>query len=162
MNSILAYMLHKCGIKYIDIFNGKDEILRPDRIAGLEGAVSLGTNVCGRGTDIIQRSSKHLYVIVSNFSSDTRVMHQAYRRTAHQGNKGTFRVICVSDQYPAQPESYDDTEMESVINDFEIKNDEQRSFIDHFKQNRSWIFSGDIGSQHLCRQDIAKHERSKN
>ena len=44
--------LSKSGIRDINIFDGKDEKMKPDIITGLKSAVSLGTNFCGRGADI--------------------------------------------------------------------------------------------------------------
>lgn len=94
----VLYMLIQKGIKNINIFDGKDERIKPDIIAGLKGAVSLGTYVCGRGTDI-RRPFKPLHVIVTYFSSNACVMQQAFGRTACQGEEGSVRIICLKEQY---------------------------------------------------------------
>ena len=82
------------GIKFINVFNGKNDKLKPDNIAGIKGSISLGTNVCGRGTDI-KNPQNPLHDIVTYFSSNSRVMYQAFGRTARQGNEGSARIICL-------------------------------------------------------------------
>lgn len=120
------------GIKNINIFNGKDEKVRPDKIAGLKGAVSLGINVWGRGTDI-KNPSKPLQVIVTYFTSNTRVMYQAFGRTARQGNDGTVRIICLKSRYLSPTEILNDYSMHQVLKDFDLKNRLQMQFIQYFK-----------------------------
>ena len=120
------------GIKNINIFNGKDEKVRPDKIAGLKGTVSLGTNVCGRGTDI-KNPSKPSHVIVTYFTSNTRVMYQAFGRTARQGNDGTVRIICLKSRYLSPTEILNDYSMHQVLKDFDLKNRLQIQFIQYFK-----------------------------
>ena len=69
----------------INIFDGKDEFIKPDLIAGNKGAISLGSNFCGRGTDIKCSSEYPLHVIITFYSSNERVMQQAFGRTARKG-----------------------------------------------------------------------------
>lgn len=85
----------------IGIYNGMNDKIKPDVKAGQEGAISLGTNVCGRGTHI-DVGKKPLHVIVSFYSSNKRSMNQAFGRTARQKNFGTVRTICLSTQYFAE------------------------------------------------------------
>lgn len=94
----VAELIIKNGIPFINIFNGKNDIIKPDKIAGINGAVSHGTNFCGRGTNIIA-NRKLLHVIISYFSLNQRVMNQEHRRTARQRRPGTSRIICLKDQF---------------------------------------------------------------
>ncbi|KAK8892270.1 hypothetical protein M9Y10_029495 [Tritrichomonas musculus] len=144
--SALFNLLSSKGIKNINIFDGKDEKIKPDRIAGIKGAVSLGTNVCGRGTDI-KNPAKPLHVIVTYFSSNTRVMNQAFGRTARQGQKGSVRIICLQDQYISPIGIFNKLEMDNVLSDFQLKNRFQIDFINRFKSKRNWIFQGGIKHQ---------------
>lgn len=75
-------------------------------MAGQKGAISLGTNVWGRGTHI-DIGEKPLHVIVTYYSSNTRVMNQAFGRTARQEKFGTIRVICLSTEYFKESKAYD-------------------------------------------------------
>lgn len=75
-------MLIQKGIKNVLIFDGKDDNVRVDFIAGQEGAISLGTNFCGRGTDI-RSSIKPLHVILTYFTSNKRVMKKALIKIHH-------------------------------------------------------------------------------
>ncbi|KAK8864795.1 hypothetical protein M9Y10_010320 [Tritrichomonas musculus] len=133
------------GIQHINIFDGKNEIVGPEKIAGIKDAVSLGTNVCGRGTDII--ASKYpLHIIVTYYSSNVRVMKQAFGRTARHGRKGTFRVICHKDQFLLKDESSKE-KMTNVINFFNIKNKMQNEFVNHYQKMNPWIFIGKLKKQ---------------
>ena len=85
-------MLKKQGIKNINVFNGKDQSIKPDFIAGRRCAISLGTNVCGRGTDI-KNPAKPLHIIISYITSNVRVMQQAYDRTGRKGTQGSVHII---------------------------------------------------------------------
>lgn len=57
-------MLIENGVKNINVFDGKDEKIKPNKIAGYNGTVSLGSNICSRGTDI-QSTGNPLHVILS-------------------------------------------------------------------------------------------------
>ena len=104
-----------------------------NKIVGLKGAVSLGTNVCGRGTDI-QVSELPLHVIVSFFSSSVRVMNQAFSRTARQGQRGTCRCICLKEQVNKKIGDLNLEKTKKAVNDFEIKIDEQKSLSNIIKK----------------------------
>ena len=60
--SIVEKMLRLKNITDINIFDGKSEIHKPEKVAGKKDSITLGTNVCGRGTNI--RSNNLLHVIV--------------------------------------------------------------------------------------------------
>ena len=135
----VEYMLIRKGIKYINVFNGKNEIVKLDEIAGSKGAYSLGTKVCGRGTNI-KAKGQPLHVIVSYYWSNTCVMNQAFSSTAHQRQKGSYRVICLESQFFQPVDVLKDAGL--LLNEFSIKNRRQQEFVDHFEKNRPWIFSG--------------------
>ena len=152
--------LHLKGIKNINIFDGKNEKIKPDRISGLKGAVSLGTNVCGRGTDI-KEPFKPLHVIVTYYTSNTRVIQQAFGRTARQGNEGTVRIICLMSQYNSPQEILNENSTEDVLGDFLLKNNMQVKFIEDIRLKRRWIFDSDMRSQKISREHIKKMRETR-
>lgn len=154
------FKLRLKGINNINVFDGKNEKIKPDKISGLFGAVSLGTNVCGRGTDI-KEPSNPLHVIVTYYTSNSRVINQAFGRTARQGNEGTVRVICLFDQYNSPQYTLKEESTEEVLKDFSLKNELQIKFIDKYKEKRQWIFDSNIKSQKLSRENIKKMRDAK-
>ena len=135
----ISCCLAEKGIKNINIFDGKNEEIKPDTIAGLKGAVSLGTNFCGRGADI-KDMSKPLHVVVTYHTANTRVMNQAFGRTARQGNRGTVRVICLINDFLFPTLSFSTDTAKNILEDFKIKNKMQIEFIEAFGQKRKWLF----------------------
>ncbi|KAK8889049.1 hypothetical protein M9Y10_033792 [Tritrichomonas musculus] len=158
--SYVYQALFSKGIKNINIFDGKDEKIKPDKIAGLKGAVSLGTNVCGRGTDI-KEPSKPLHVVVTYYTSNTRVMYQAFGRTARQGKDGTVRVICLMSQFLSPQQTFTENSMQNVLSDFTIKNDLQIKFIEEFRKKRRWIFDSNIRAQKISKEYIQKMRNAR-
>ena len=140
----IEYQLNLQGIKNINIFNGINEMIKADYIAGIKGSITLGTNVCGRGTNIIAKGPP-LHVIVSYYSSNVRVMEQAFGRTARQGRKGTYRIICIKTQYFKPVNVLKNAD--ALLTEFSIKSHHQQKFVQHFEVNRPWIFSGFPGKQ---------------
>lgn len=61
-------------IKCINIFDGKNEVIKPDKIEEIKGAVSLGNYSCGRETDI-KNKGLSLHVIVSNYFLNISAMN---------------------------------------------------------------------------------------
>ena len=155
----VAKLLYIQGIHCINIFNGKNEIIRPDKIAGVQGAITLGTNVCARGTNITPKK-KPLHVIITFYSSNKRSMDQARGRTARQGSQGTSRVICLKEQFLNQQIMNDDT-MQTIIDEFSIKNEQQLKFIKTFKELKPWIFSSEISKQSLRQEDVTKMRKTR-
>ncbi|KAK8887859.1 hypothetical protein M9Y10_038918 [Tritrichomonas musculus] len=158
----VKYRLYCHKIHKITIFDGKDEQISPDDTAGQANAISLGTNFCGRGANIIQKSDKPLHVIVAYYSK-SRVMNQAFGRTARQGKKGSCRVICLASQYydSINDNNNENCSYKAIAKDFDIKNDEQNKFIKRFKLQRPWIFSGDIKKQTLDDNDLRYLRRTQ-
>ena len=137
----VGYLLGEKGQFEFDVFNGKDsKKITPENFSGQNSRITLGTNVCGRGIDI-KLFSYPLHVIVAYHSTNVRLMSQAYGRTARQGQKGTFRVICLEEEYFVQREPIQTDIINTDIKDFQIKNELQNDFISHFQKNYSWIFS---------------------
>ena len=156
---IVAKMIYSIGIQQINFFDGKDDTVLPDRIAGIKGAISLGTNYCGRGTNILV-NDKSLHVIISYYTSNVRVMNQARGRTARQGQKGTVRVICLKEQF-LYPEMVYDDEMKNLVNEFSIKNRIQKDYISFFQEFKPWIFSNDMKEQKFSIDDIIKMREAR-
>ena len=154
----IEYLLYSSNIKNVNIFDGKSDNIKPDLISGIKGAISLGTNACGRGTDIIIKNYP-LHVIVAYYSSNTRVMNQAFGRTARQGQKGSCRIICLKNQYFSPINVL--TNVDSSMNEFAIKNLRQREFVDHFKNKRNWIFSGYLNKQKIDNKYIKELRKTK-
>ncbi|KAK8889422.1 hypothetical protein M9Y10_034168 [Tritrichomonas musculus] len=156
---IVQDLLKRRKLKNINIFDGRKETVRPDFIAGKEGAISLGTNVCGRGTNI-RIKGKPLHIIVAYYSSNIRVMQQAFGRTVRQGQKGSYRVICLASQF-FNPKNELNKEINNAMKDFSIKNKKQREFVEHFKINRDWVFTGYLEKQIIQEKDILKLREAK-
>ncbi|KAK8881401.1 hypothetical protein M9Y10_004137 [Tritrichomonas musculus] len=130
----------------INIFNGKDEMLRPDLIGGAKGAISLGTNICGRGTNIICSSSYPLHVIVAYYQSNTRVMEQAFGRTARNGQVGTCRCICLKSQLCLDLD-VNPNKISKEVNEVDMKADKLKQFLNYFQDKHPWIFEFDLSKQ---------------
>lgn len=154
-----SYELNLRGIKYINIFDGKNDAITPDYIAGKRGAVSLGTNVCGRGTNIIAKNEP-LHVIITYYTTNSRVMDQARGRTARQGRKGTCRIICKINEY-LYPTIVDGSGIKATIGEFEVKNKIQSVFINFFTQKKPWIFSRDMKKQELSHYQIKEMREAR-
>ena len=153
-------MLTARGIEFINIFDGKNEKVKPDFVSGRKGAVSLGTNVCGRGTDI-KDPEKPLHVIISYYTSNSRVMQQAFGRTSRQGREGTVSIICLKDQFISPIEIMETDSMKEVLEDFQVKNEMQAQFIEDFRKNRSWIFDANVVKQKFEPKHIEIMRKSK-
>lgn len=158
----LAYQILQddYGITNINVFDVRDPNIKPDYIAGRRGAVSLGTNVCGRGTDI-KKPEKPLHVIISYYTSNVRVMQQAFGRTGRKGKRGTVHIICLKVQYLIPPEIIKDDNMVNVLNDFTCKNALQIKFITQFKEKREWIFEPIRKTPKLNRTTISQLRKAR-
>ena len=137
----------------IGVYNGKDDKIKPDSSAGEEGAISLGTNVCGRGTHI-EVGRKSLHVIVSFFTNNTRAMNQAFGRTSRQNNFGTVRTICLFKEYISEIIQMNRKDRENSLKMLKNVNSTQNDFINSFRDTRKWIFDINIKSQKIPTEDI--------
>lgn len=74
--------------------------------AGQPGAVTISTNMAGRGTDIKlsqkSRSLGGLHVIVSGRHESSRIDRQLIGRSARQGDPGSARIFCAADDWLVQ------------------------------------------------------------
>lgn len=103
-NEILARLLKKEGIKH-SILNAKNNEREAAIIAdaGKKGAVTLATNIAGRGTDIVldeaAKKAGGLYVIGSERHEARRIDNQLRGRSGRQGDPGRsqFFVSCEDD-----------------------------------------------------------------
>jgi len=93
-NEELGRLLKKAGIKH-EVLNAKNNEHEAQIIekAGLKGAVTLATNIAGRGTDIVLGEGVTelggLYVIGSDRHESRRIDNQLRGRAGRQGDPGT-------------------------------------------------------------------------
>lgn len=98
----LAAMLHKRGLRceVINAIRHNEEANIISR-AGVYGAITVATNMAGRGTDIIldQKSLEQggLHVIATEFHETARIDRQLYGRSGRQGDKGSDRTFASMD-----------------------------------------------------------------
>ena len=103
-NEILASLLKKEGIKH-SVLNAKNNEREAAIVAkaGKKGAVTLATNIAGRGTDIVlddeTKKAGGLYVIGSERHEARRIDNQLRGRSGRQGDPGRsqFFVSCEDD-----------------------------------------------------------------
>jgi preprotein translocase subunit SecA len=92
-NEVLGDLLKKAGLKY-NILNAKNNEKEAATIAkaGQKGAITLATNIAGRGTDIVlddtARKLGGLYVIGTERNESRRVDNQFRGRSGRQGDPG--------------------------------------------------------------------------
>lgn len=92
-NEILGDLLKKANLKY-NILNAKNNEKEAATIAkaGQKGAITLATNIAGRGTDIVlddeARKLGGLYVIGTERNESRRVDNQFRGRSGRQGDPG--------------------------------------------------------------------------
>ena len=124
----------------INIFDGRKDIIKPEMISGAEGSITLGTNFCGPGTNI-RVKRKPLHVIISCFTSNTRVLNQGYEQTGRKGQQGTVRIIFIKKQFLQSQFDNSDNRYNDSMKIFKYKKKKKQfEFIEHFKKNRPWIF----------------------
>ena len=98
----LAENLKKRGLscEVINAVRHKEEAVIISR-AGSHGAITVATNMAGRGTDILldQRSVKcgGLHVIATEFHESGRIDRQLYGRSGRQGDPGSNRTFAALD-----------------------------------------------------------------
>ncbi len=103
-NELLGTMLKKAGIPY-QVLNAKNNEREAGIIAkaGQKGAVTLATNIAGRGTDIVLDKEVlelgGLFVLGSERHESRRIDNQLRGRAGRQGDPGTtqFFVSCEDD-----------------------------------------------------------------
>lgn len=94
LGSLLAGM----GVAHT-ILNARQDQEEADAVAqaGLEGRITVATNMAGRGTDIKLSAAVEgkggLHVILTEFHESARVDRQLFGRAARQGNPGTTEAI---------------------------------------------------------------------
>lgn len=142
LNEITSFQKLLKSLKYY-IFDGREENNETLKKAGEKGSILLGTNVCGRGADI-KISQYHLHVIISFYTSNKRIMDQAYGRTARNNNFGTVRIICLLDEYQQNISLINQVQIEDHLHKFRNINQLQNEFIEYFRSKREWIFGAQI------------------
>lgn len=97
-NELLSDMLNKKGVKH-ELLNAKNHEREADIIAqaGQKGAVTVATNMAGRGTDIVLgdgvKDLGGLYVIGTERHESRRVDNQLRGRSGRQGDPGETRFF---------------------------------------------------------------------
>ncbi len=92
-NELLGNMLHKAGIPH-EVLNAKNNEKEANIVsrAGQKGAVTLATNIAGRGTDIILgegvKELGGLFVLGSERHESRRIDNQLRGRSGRQGDPG--------------------------------------------------------------------------
>ncbi len=103
-NEVLGRLLKKAGISH-QVLNAKNNEKEAATIAkaGQKGAVTLATNIAGRGTDIVlddaAKKAGGLYVVGSERHEARRIDNQLRGRSGRQGDPGEtqFFVSCEDD-----------------------------------------------------------------
>ncbi len=103
-NELLTRLLKKAGVPH-QVLNAKNNEREASIIAkaGQKGAVTLATNIAGRGTDIVldkdAKKAGGLFVLGSERHESRRVDNQLRGRSGRQGDPGTtqFFVSCEDD-----------------------------------------------------------------
>ena len=97
-NELLSEMLNKKGVKH-ELLNAKNHEREAEIVAraGQKGAVTVATNMAGRGTDIVLGESVKdlggLYVIGTERHESRRVDNQLRGRSGRQGDPGETRFF---------------------------------------------------------------------
>lgn len=119
-------------IKGVSIYNGVQEDSAEEilGLAGNAGAVTIATNLAGRGTDIVVTPEAEkqggLHVIVAFPALNRRVEQQAFGRTGRQGKKGTYQYVLNEDQL-----TLEELEGESIANKIQIMQAEREKHEEH-------------------------------
>jgi preprotein translocase subunit SecA len=97
-NEVLSRMLTQSGVKH-QVLNAKNNEKEAAIVAeaGTKGAVTLATNIAGRGTDIVlndeTKSLGGLHVIGSERHESRRIDNQLRGRSGRQGDPGTTQFF---------------------------------------------------------------------
>ena len=150
----------KIGVDIVNVFDGKNNQISPESIAGKNGSISLGTNFCGRGSNI-EAKGNPLHVIVSYYSSNVRVMQQAFGRTARNGNEGSCRVICLRDQFIQSNEVLNNKSIKDVLTEIDLKKAKQSKFIHHYQKKLKCIYQDKIDKQEIEKDFASKLKESR-
>lgn len=103
-SEILSGLLTDVGLEH-NLLNAKQNSDEADIIAkaGLEGQITIATNMAGRGTDIkldnTVRQEGGLYVILTELHDAGRIDRQLEGRCARQGDPGQFEIIISLDDH---------------------------------------------------------------
>ena len=98
----IATLLSEKGLPH-QILNARQDEAEAHIVAhaGTRGAVTIATNMAGRGTDIPIDDEVHalggLHVIVSQFNDSRRIDRQLIGRCARQGDPGSYEFIIAPD-----------------------------------------------------------------
>lgn len=124
----LSAMLKKEGLKH-EVLNAKNHELEAEIIAqaGKHGAVTLATNMAGRGTDIKlddeARAAGGLYVIGTQRHESRRIDNQLSGRSGRQGNPGESKFyISLEDRLMG---IFAGKNMMDLFNSMDIEKDEE-------------------------------------
>lgn len=127
-SEILSAMLKKEGLKH-EVLNAKNHELEAEIIAqaGKHGAVTLATNMAGRGTDIKlddeARAAGGLYVIGTQRHESRRIDNQLSGRSGRQGDPGESKFyISLEDRLMG---IFAGKNMMDLFNSMDIEKDEE-------------------------------------
>lgn len=130
-----------------------------EETGGKSGMITLGTNFCGRGISI-NYTNKPLCVIVSYYSEDKRSIDQVLGRAGRNGFPGMTRIICTKKMRFGTHICYDEEKILNSLNEFDIKNQFQLTFINDMRSSMSWIFKDFEYTEPITKSDASKLRES--
>lgn len=130
-----------------------------EETGGKSGMITLGTNFCGRGISI-NYTNKPLCVIVSYYSEDKRSIDQVLGRAGRNGFPGMTRIICTKKMRFGTHICYDEEKILNSLNEFDIKNQFQLTFINDMRSSMSWIFEDFEYTEPITKSDASKLRES--
>ncbi|KAK8865011.1 hypothetical protein M9Y10_010540 [Tritrichomonas musculus] len=151
-------LLEKVNESQILVFDGTnlDKSLIEEN-SGKRRMITLGTNFCGRGTDIEYEEDYPLHVIISYGPRNIRALGQAYGRTGRKGKPGTTRIICTRNAYHKICKVPNEKLIKKVLDEYDLKKEKQFKFIGQFSAVRPWIFN----SNYIITRDFKDYEKDK-
>src|SRR5262249_32882064 len=106
MSELLSTKLKAAGVDHV-VLNAHHDREEATIVAqaGLQGRVTVATNMAGRGTDINPaegvEAAGGLHVVLTEFHESARIDRQLIGRGGRQGERGTFEIIAsLEDELP--------------------------------------------------------------
>ncbi|HEY5667757.1 MAG TPA: preprotein translocase subunit SecA [Candidatus Saccharimonadales bacterium] len=180
-NELLGHMLAKAGIPY-EVLNAKNNEKEAAIIAraGQRGAVTLATNIAGRGTDIILgegvKELGGLFVLGSERHESRRIDNQLRGRAGRQGDPGTTQFFVSTEDdlmrifggerigaLMARLSVDDDTPIENRLISKSLENAQKKVEGFHFDQRKNVVKYDDVMNRHrkatyAMRKEILKSD----
>jgi len=180
-NELLGNLLNKAGIAH-EVLNAKNNEKEAAIVAraGQKGAVTLATNIAGRGTDIILgegvKELGGLFVLGSERHESRRIDNQLRGRAGRQGDPGTTQFFVSTEDdlmrifggerigaLMARLAVDDDTPIENRLISKSLENAQKKVEGFHFDQRKNVVKYDDVMNRHrratyAMRKEILKSE----